>query len=82
MKKPEDSLKKDLDKGINFVDYFLTVGLDYDLIFNDFLYENEISVLNESELTKPVLLSKFPPFEKTLVNIDDSLISVKLFLIM
>ena len=78
-KKHEDylnNLKKELDKGNNFVDYFISIGLNQDIIFNDFLYENDLETLNNSELIKPEILSKFPPIEKTKINIDENVIRV------
>ena len=80
MKKTQDdyinSLKKELDKGNNFVDYFAVIGIKEEVIFSDFLYENDISVLNSSEQIKPELLSKFPPFEKSTISIDENMIKV------
>lgn len=76
MKKQDDSLKKELDKGNNFVDYFVTIGMKQDLIFSDFLYENDLNTINQSELINPEILSKFPPFDKTTINIDENMIKV------
>jgi hypothetical protein len=76
----DDSLKKELDKGNNFVDYFVIIGLSKDLIFSDWLYETELETLNTSEKLKPEILSKFPPFDKTTINIDENMIRVKFFL--
>jgi hypothetical protein len=74
----EDSLKKELDKGNNFVDYFVIIGIKQDLIFENFLYENDIDVLNSSPLINPEILSKFPPLDKTTINIDENMIRVKI----
>jgi hypothetical protein len=80
MKKTQDDyindLKKDLDKGNNFVDYFITIGLKEEAIFSDFLYKNDLDTLNKSPLTKPDITSKFPPIDKTIIGIDESLIKV------
>lgn len=82
MKRAQDeginSLKKELDKGNNLVDYFVIIGIKQDLIFEDFLYENKIEIINSSDKINPEILSKFPPFEKTTINIDESMIKVKL----
>ena len=76
-KSPEDSLKRELDKGNNFVDYFVVIGLKQDLIFSEFLYENDLNALNNSELLNPEFSSKFPPFDKTTINVDENMIKVK-----
>lgn len=73
-----NNLKKELDKGNNFVDYFAVIGLKEDVIFNDVLYENDIETLNQSEDIKPELLSKFPPFDKSIISIDENMINVYL----
>jgi len=69
-------IKKELDFGNNFVDYFISIGLKEEILFSDFLYNNDIQTLNESELIKPDILSKFPPIEKSLVTADENIIRV------
>jgi hypothetical protein len=78
-KSTDDSLKKELDKGNNFVDYFTIIGIKRELIFEDFLYENDINTLNSSERINPEILTKFPPFDKTTINIDENMIRVSIF---
>jgi hypothetical protein len=73
----DDSLKKELDRGNNFVDYFVLIGLNKSLIFSDWLYETDLDSLNSSEKLNPEILSKFPPFDKTTINIDENMIRVK-----
>ncbi len=68
MKKPDDTLKKELDKGNNFVDFFVTIGVNRDLTFSDFLYENDLETLNKSERINPEILTKFPPFDKKTIK--------------
>ena len=68
--------KKDLDKGNNFVDYFIVIGIDKELIFSDYLYENDINKLNNSSRINPKILSKFPPIEKTMIGLDETIIKV------
>jgi hypothetical protein len=70
------NFKKELDKGINFVDYFVTIGLKEDSIFDDFLYDNDILILNNSDFVIPDILSKFPPIEKTVIGVDENIIRV------
>lgn len=80
MKKTQDDyindLKKDLDRGNNFVDYFITIGLNEDVIFDDFLYNSDLKTLNNSPKIKPEIISKFPPIDKTIIGIDESVIKV------
>ena len=66
-KKPElppelSLLKKSLDKECNLIDYFLICGIP--TLFSD--YEN---------LPSPKILSKFPPFDKAHIGIDDGIIT-------
>jgi hypothetical protein len=70
------NFKKELDKGNNFVDFFVTIGMKEETIFDDFLYENDLSVLNESIQITPEIISKFPPIEKTIIGVDESIIKV------
>ena len=66
-----------LDRVNNFVDYFTVIGLPTDLIFSDFLYENDVKTINESNLFKPKILSNFPPFDKSTISIDENIIKVR-----
>ena len=61
-------------EGNNFVDYFVTIGLDSKIIFDDWLYENDLDSIISSDLFKPSFLTKFPPFDKNIINIDENLI--------
>lgn len=71
-----NNIKKDLDIGNNFVDYFITIGLKEEVIFSDYLYTNDLETLNKSEFVKPDIISKFPPVEKSLVTADENIIRV------
>ena len=59
-----DSLKDDLDKANNFIDYFLVIGLNPEIALNDWLYEAEIDELNiiYPDKMRPKIISSFPPF--------------------
>jgi hypothetical protein len=70
------NLKKELDKGNNFVDFFVSIGLKEEVIFDDFLYENDIVILNQSTHITPDIISKFPPLEKTMIGVDENIIKV------
>ena len=71
-----DEYKKKLDLGRNFVDYFLTVGLEPKIALNPWLYENSIEELNVTykEYLSPKIINKFPSFDKKLIGIDDIII--------
>lgn len=75
----DDTLKKELDKGLNFVDYFVLIGMNRELTFSEWLYETDLESLNLSEKIQPEILSKFPPFDKTTINIDENMIRVYFF---
>jgi len=74
-----NNLKTELDKGNNLIDYFITIGLSEEIIFNPFLYENDITILNKSESIKPEILTKFPPIEKKNVIVDENIIRVLIY---
>ena len=68
--------KKKLDLGRNFVDYFLTVGLEPKIALNPWVYENSIQKLNATykEYLSPKIINKFPSFDKKLIGFDESII--------
>jgi len=68
-----NTLMKDLDRGNNLIDFFLVIGLNEKTIFDDFLYENDLNTLNAR--IKPDIVSKFPPFDKKIIAIDDNIIN-------
>ena len=69
-------LKEFLNKGRNLIDYFLVIGTKPEIFLNSWLYQSNISQLNSDyyEEIFPQILSKFPPFDKKLIKIDDSII--------
>lgn len=69
------NLIKEIDKGNNFIDFFLTIGLSTKLLFDDWLYENSIETIKESKLFEPELINKFPPVDKSTINIDENIIN-------
>ena len=66
-------LKVDIDKGMNFVDYFLIIGVEPEEFFNDKIYDTELEELKEK--LKPKIISYFPKYEKKTIAFDDSIIS-------
>ncbi len=71
--------KNQLDRGSNFVEYFVSIGLPNSVIHDSFLYENDINTLNHNENITPRILSKFPEFDKSSIKIDSSIIKVNTF---
>ena len=60
-------------------EYFIIIGLDPKISSNNNLYTLPINELNDKyskNIFKPKILSKFPPINKTYINIDDSLIDI------
>ena len=70
------SLNDKLNEGYNFVDYFLTIGSNPNIFQNKWLYESDISELNNKykEEIKPVIINKFPSNDKKIVGLDDAII--------
>jgi len=68
--------KNQLDRGTNFVEYFVSIGISNKLMYDPFLYENDLKTLNSSDKISPVIISKFPEFDKSSIKIDSSLIKV------
>ena len=72
-----EKIKQDLDKGCNFIDYFLVIGLEPEIYQNKWLYEADFDSINKKykEKIKPKIISSFPPFEKTTISFDESIIN-------
>ena len=70
-------IQQELDKGNNFIDYFLVIGLEPEICKNKWLYEKELEeiIKDHSDLIKPKIISSFPPFEKSTISFDDSILS-------
>ena len=78
-KTKEESIKdfqEKLNLGYNFVDYFLTIGVNPDIFKNQWLYESSIDELNSiyKEHLMPKIINKFPSFGKKYVGLDDTII--------
>ena len=70
-------LKEDIDKGTNFIDYFLIIGVEPEDFFDDKIYECDLDELKNKYKDKlqPKIISYFPKFEKKTIAFDDSIIS-------
>ena len=76
VQKSMDEYIKKLNSGYNFVDYFLTIGLEPEISKNPWLYETSIQELNSTykKYLSPKIINKFPSFEKKLVGMDELII--------
>ena len=78
-KNKDELLKQFEDKlnlGHNFVDYFLTIGVNPNIFQEKWLYESNISELNNKykEELKPVIINKFPSNDKKMIGLDEAII--------
>ena len=71
------NLKAELDKGYNFIDYFLVIGLEPDIYKNDWLYNLNFDELIEKHKDdiKPKIISAFPHFEKVTTSFSESMLN-------
>ena len=69
-------LKEELDKGNNFIDYFLVVGVEPNIFLNRWLYDSDLETLNKDYKNKlePKIISSFPQFEKHTISFDESIL--------
>ena len=76
IQKSMDEYIEKLNSGYNFVDYFLTIGLEPEISKNPWLYETSIQDLNYTykKYLSPKIINKFPTFEKKLVGIDEMIV--------
>ena len=71
-------LKKELSMANKFIEYFAIIGLDPKIAIENFLFNSTLEELQncyKKEL-KPGIITKFPPINKSYINIDDSLCSL------
>ena len=69
-------LKEKLDKGNNFIDYFLVIGQEPTIYREKWLYTSDLSELNDKykEQLKPKIISSFPFFEKSTIAFDETIL--------
>ena len=69
-------IKEKLDKGNNFIAYFLVIGQEPIIYREKWLYTEDLETLNEKykEQLKPKIISSFPPFEKSTIAFDESIL--------
>ena len=70
-------IKEKLDKGNNFFDYFLIIGLEPNIYKKKWLFSEDYQNINEKykEEIKPKIISSFPYFEKSTIAFDDSILT-------
>ena len=70
-------IKEKLDKGNNFIDYFLIIGLEPSIYKQKWLFSEDLETINEKHKheIRPKIISSFPFFEKSTIAYDDSLIT-------
>ena len=75
-KKDYQDIKEKLDKGNNFIDYFLVIGLEPIIYRKKWLFSKTLEEINSQykEELQPKIISSFPYFEKTTIAFDDSIL--------
>ena len=74
--KDYEDAKEKMDKGNNFIDYFLVIGQEPIIYREKWLYTSDLDTLNEKykEQLKPKIISSFPPFEKSTIAFDETIL--------
>ena len=70
-------LKEELNKGNNFIDYFLVMGLEPEIYKNNWLFEEDFEEIQQKHQNdiKPKILSAFPHFEKITTSFSESILN-------
>ena len=73
-----NELKQELTKATKLIEYFAIIGLDPKISIEKFLFNSSIEELEQfySKELKPEIITKYPPINKSYINIDDSLIEL------
>jgi hypothetical protein len=74
--KDYEEAKEKMDKGNNFIDYFLVIGQEPIIYREKWLYTSDLETLNEKykDQLKPKIISSFPPFEKSTIAFDETIL--------
>ena len=84
MKENIENIDKNINKFIELfssgnylLEYFLILGLEPEIYKNEWLYDEDIESIMEKHKDdiKPKIISQFPPFKKTTLSFDDSIIN-------
>ena len=70
-------IKEKLDKGNNFLDYFLIIGLEPNIYKKEWFFNEDYKTISEKykEEIKPKIISSFPYFEKSTIAFDYSILT-------
>ena len=70
-------IKAELDKGYNFIDYFLVIGMEPEFFKNKWLYEEDFDEIQEKHKDdiKPNIISAFPHYEKSTTSFSESILN-------
>jgi hypothetical protein len=70
-----EELKQQLTTAKKFVEYFVIIGLDPKISIENYLYNSSLEDLEGyySKELKPEIITKFPPINKSYININDNL---------
>lgn len=77
-KKPNQNiaeLKQKLTSAKQLIEYFVIIGLDPKISVENFLYNSsleDLEIFHANEL-KPEIITKYPPINKSYINVDDNL---------
>jgi hypothetical protein len=74
----DDNISITISKNPTFIEHFYTIGLDSNLIIQNYLYITDIATLNENKAVKPEIINKFP--NKSCLEIDDEAV-IKVFIL-
>ena len=68
-------IKQELSTSKKFIEYFFIIGLDPKIALENYLYNSSMDDLKNlySKELKPQIITKFPPINKSYINIDDVL---------
>ena len=68
-------IKEELSTPKKFLEYFFIIGLDPKVSIEEYLYNSSLEDLNNFYLKnlRPEIITKFPPINKSYINIDDNL---------
>jgi len=75
----KDEFLSNLNQPQSLEEYFITIGVEPKISANNHLYTTPINDLNKyykKKDFKPKILSKFPPINKSYINIDESIIDL------
>ena len=71
-----EHMKEELDKAINFIDYFLVIGIPPKIFMENWLYQLDVDSLNEKfKNNYPKIISYFPNYKKQTIAFEDDILA-------